>query len=230
MSNTLRFFVNDKRVSTAVNLVRQGYLLQVYPMHQRFADEEHWKNWWTDMSKPRIRIQVGSEKPALAIHPSLLLKAEVLRQDNSYDEPEWELKNRLRFTAPPGKYYIGDLCYVLSDHVYENVFGDLGGYDSGLYQKKNSSDFFLVDNTAYGDGLYGGSDGNEFGVDAGIIGICPVSLIEKGDGEGTIYEFKEPVVCRFNRGCFTFTSGSTKLVIDTAGEEDQDEEDYDYDQ
>lgn len=221
MSTTLRFFVNDKRVSTAVP-VKQGYLLQVYPMHQRFADEEQWRNWWTEMSKPRIRVMVGDTKPTLEIHPSLLAKSE----KKEPTESQWTFKNTLKFTAPPGKYYIGDLCYVLSEDVYDNVFGGLGGYDSGLYQKKGSSDFFLLDNTAYGDGVYYGTDGREFGVDAGIIGICPASLVVKGYGENTLYEFKEPVTCRFKKGRFAFSSGYIRLVINTVDDEEEDE-DYD---
>lgn len=141
------------------------------------------------------------------------------------NQSDWTHKETYKFTAPAGKYYIGDLCYALSDSVYESIFGNLGGYESGLYQKKDSTDFFLVDNTAYGDGLYGGTDGKEFAVDAGIIGICPASMIgpeKDGDG-GHIYEFKDPVKCRFSGGVFTFKSGYIRLVINTEGDDDESE-------
>ncbi len=57
-SKTLRFYVNTKRVSTAVRAT-DGYILQVYPMHQRFADEEDWKSFWEQhtVSRPILRAE-----------------------------------------------------------------------------------------------------------------------------------------------------------------------------
>ena len=57
-SKTLRFYVNNKRVSTAVR-VADGYILQVYPMRQRFADEEDWCSFWENHSvaKPTCRVE-----------------------------------------------------------------------------------------------------------------------------------------------------------------------------
>lgn len=57
-SKTLRFYVNNKRVSTAVR-VTDGYILQVYPMRQRFADEEDWCSFWENhsISKPTCHVE-----------------------------------------------------------------------------------------------------------------------------------------------------------------------------
>ena len=57
-SKTLRFYVNNKRVSTAVR-VADGYILQVYPMRQRFADEGDWLSFWENHSvaKPKCRVE-----------------------------------------------------------------------------------------------------------------------------------------------------------------------------
>jgi hypothetical protein len=135
----------------------------------------------------------------------------------TFNKNDWKYSSARATTIPAGDYYIGDLCYVLSEDIYHKVFGgDNRDYESGLYTGPNNQ-FFLVDNTAYGDGLYTGSDGKEFGVDAGIIGICPVSLMAKDDGGGHIYKFNKPVRCVFKNGVFRFEYGYNQLVIDTAG-------------
>jgi hypothetical protein len=68
--------------------------------------------------------------------------------------------------------------------------------------------------------MYPGSDGKEFGVDAGIIGICSASLMEKSGNGGHVYTFKAPVRCKFAAGRFFFTSQDKSLVIDTTGDDD----------
>ena len=137
----------------------------------------------------------------------------------SSNKADWTFAEKTKVTLPAGDYYIGDLCYVLGDKVYDGVFGGFD-YDSGLYTETKSGLSFLVASTAYGDGLYVSNDGKEFGVDAGIIGICPVALMAKDDGGGHIYEFKKPVDCKFRGGIFTFESGYQYIRINTQGEYD----------
>jgi hypothetical protein len=199
---TVRFFANTKRISTAV-YTKKGTFLQVYPEKKIFASENTWHCHWEAACKPRITVEEDKTKPPV----------KRLKEDN------WTFEPTMRFTAPPGEYYIGDLCYALESEVYDTIFGSLGGYDSGLYQEKGTENFFLVDNTAYGDGLYHGTDGKEFGVDAGIIGICPKALCKQDGNGGQFYTFKEPVKCRFGSGKFEFRSGYIHLVIDTLGNE-----------
>ena len=203
----VRFFNNNKRVATAV-YTKKGEFLQVYPEKKVFPSENNWKGYWEAACTPTFRVEEDKNAP-----PVRRLK-----------EDDWTAQEIFRFTAPAGEYYIGDLCYVLSDEVYDTIFGGLGGYDSGLYKEKGTERFFLVDNTAYGDGLYHGNDGKEFGVDAGIIGICPKSLCSKDGNGGQFYTFKEPVKCRFGKGKFEFRSGYIHLVIDTAGFDDDEDE------
>ncbi len=77
-------------------------------------------------------------------------------------------------TFPAGTYYIGDLCYCLPSEKWmalrDNELNGLIYYSS----------------TAYGDGSYTGSDGNEYFVDSGTIGICPVCEIKKTFTRGTV--------------------------------------------
>ena len=126
---------------------------------------------------------------------------------------DWTYSTKRTHTFPPGRYFIGDLCYALEDSIYESIFGGFE-YEQGFYKQKNSNHFFLVANTYFGDGLYTGSDGKEFGVDAGVISILPVCTMMKNDG-GHIYDFKEPVECTFFNGKFSFISGIQSFSIKT---------------
>lgn len=212
-SLTTRFFANNNRVSTAV-LTRKGEFFQVYPVKKFFPSENEWRSYWQQNTTVATRVEVETRppraSPAKAAKPKKQVKANV---------KDWMMRPVTKFTAPPGKYYIGDLCYALSDDIYDRIFG-LYGYESGLYSHNNGKDFFLVDGTAYGDGCYPSSDGKEFAVDAGIIGICPASLAGKGGDGGHFYTFDSEVRCSFKSGRFTFDSGYNTLVIDTTGDDD----------
>lgn len=270
----IRFFVNNKRVSTAVPL-NDGTILQVYPEKKKYLNETAWRASWenSSLSKPSIRVEqedasvrnvkknwicpacskgpgndhrmcictafnysvinweiacgirkdpvstsptVPRAPPATpSVSPSPVLNVKT-PNETGYPVNDWLYYNVKKFTCPPGKYYIGDLCYVLNDKIYDTIYGGRG-YEDGLYMKKYSNDFFFVAGTAYGDGSYRGSDGKSFGVDAGIIGICPASCMDHDDGGGHTYTFLESVECKFRGGVFSFISGFNHLTIDTAG-------------
>lgn len=212
-SNTFRFFVNNKRVSTAVK-VKNGNFLQVYPKKQWFPTQDHWQTFWEDTSKPMIHVEVPLKPEPVA----RIVRRQ--KQPTAVKESDWRFQELVtKLTVPAGKYYIGDLCYVLSDPIYETIFGKLGFWESGHYvEKEHPENFFFLNHTAYGDGTYPASDGNSFSVDAGIIGICPVSMMDKDDGGGRVYTFKNSVDCHFNNGVFLFKEKDTKkflLKIDT---------------
>jgi hypothetical protein len=93
-------------------------------------------------------------------------------------------------TMPAGKYYVGDLCYVMHE-CWDEVCGLFfkGRTDHGC----NEGEFVLKDgrrfvsiNTKYGDGGYYDQYGNEYGVDAGLIGCILIDDINfNADGNGT---------------------------------------------
>lgn len=205
MSQTLRLCVNEKRISTLV-ITKNGDFLQVYPTKKFFASEAYWRDSWRHLTHPSVSIKVDT---------SLKLPEKPSEVSNE----NWTYKEKFSYLAPPGQYYIGDLYYVLDDKLYDKVFGATA-YEGGFYQQKDTNNFFLVDTTAHGDGCFVGSDMREFCVDAGIIGITPVSCMAKNDGGGHIYTFKHPVECSFKNGRFSFRWGYNELVIDTAGEDD----------
>jgi len=116
------------------------------------------------------------------------------------------------YKLPPGNYYIGDICYVLNDSIYDGVFGSYG-YSSGWYTSEKGH--FLVSGTYAGDGAYIGTDGFEYGVDAGIIGIVSESLIEDVTPSGRNYNFPNGVDVKMKNGVFTFKTKDFNLTIDT---------------
>jgi hypothetical protein len=124
----------------------------------------------------------------------------------------------------PGKYVIGDICYFLSDNVYDNFWGKEKGYSEGFYPEQG----FAVAGTAYGDGTYTGTDGKEYGVDAGIIGIVEISKAVKlskwgNKIPGRIINVNEEVSFAFGNGIFTFIIDGNELEINTKDEEEEEE-------
>ena len=150
----------------------------------------------------------------------------------------------MKYTLTSNKgFYIGDICYVLSDEVYHDIWGSQNSYQDGKIQVGNYE--FAVDRTAYGDGYYLDNNGKDYSVDAGVIGCVPFELIDMDKlhenydprvnpidilndfgrfVEGSRAEFKTD-----DNGIFTITiDNRTTIVIDTnyeAGYEKDDEED-----
>jgi hypothetical protein len=238
MTSTVRIFVNNNRISTAVRL-KTGSILQVYPAKRNFASEEEWQKHWEVNLRPKLVLRWSDSDsddspapppPAPAPPAPRRLgtdKSNLGEAPKKAKLSDWNFtqKDKIVKSLPPGEYYIGDLCYVLGDNIYDNIFGGTG-YESGIYEEKGTGRVFLVNSTAYGDGLYVGSDGKEFAVDAGIIGICSKSLMAKDDGGGHVYTFRHPVGCRLHGGKFTFTDGSFYIDINTDGWDENDEDNY----
>ena len=132
----------------------------------------------------------------------------------------------------PGKYFIGDICYGLDAETYLEEFGKKYNYQSGDYGK------YAVAKTAYGDGIYTGSDGIEYGVDAGILGIVDLSTLPTYN-EDLLNKLGRVIECNnltmsAEGGIFTFNFDGNEIVIDTTEDfedefEEEVEENFDYD-
>lgn len=135
---------------------------------------------------------------------------------------------------PAGRYYVGDLCYVM--HPEWNECCSLffaGRSDHGC----NEGEFTLKDgrrfanfNTAYGDGSYMSNIGTEHCVDSGSIGCILVSDIRDEsctDMErlGAIVEFATPFEVYYEGGVIHFGH----VAIDTDPEYEEEDYDCDYD-
>lgn len=74
-------------------------------------------------------------------------------------------------------FYVGDLCYVLPRELYFGVWGNKYNFDMGKIKDPKTNLDFAVGDTAHGDGCYYGTNGKQFPVDSGTIGIAPLEMI-----------------------------------------------------
>jgi len=127
-----------------------------------------------------------------------------------------------------GKYWCGDLCYVINNR-WDEVCNLLFPPDSKGDHRSNEGELeleggikFAIYGTAWGDGCYADNFGNEYGVDAGVIGCIKVDdlakLGEKVSDLGTIHEFPEDFETSYQDGVITF--GHVKIDTDMCFEEE----------
>ena len=118
-----------------------------------------------------------------------------------------------------GEYYVGDLCYVMSDEEWEEVCRL-----TIVGQKCISGEFTMADgrrfamyNTRWGDGIYQDKSYKKYSVDSGTIGCIKVEDIkydkygERLDTLGNIYKFDSDFVSSVNEGLIQFG----RVLIDT---------------
>lgn len=139
-------------------------------------------------------------------------------------------------TMPAGRYYVGDLCYVMHNEWAEACYLFFTGRsDYGC----NEGEFNLADgrrfvnfNTAYGDGTYYDLDRRyEFGVDSGSIGCIKVEDIrEELPIDAVIVEFERDFTCWRDEGLLMF--GDVHIETDPSFEEDdyegEEEDEFSY--
>lgn len=141
-------------------------------------------------------------------------------------------------TMPAGKYYVGDLCYVM--HKEWDEFCDLTISGNkcleGEFTLKDGRRFATF-STAYGDGLYKDQFGNRYSVDAGLIGCIKIDDLDLENEDnftsgGQVVEFKQDFSVNGGRSQLgSDWSGIIQIghvLIDTDGD-GFDDEDYDCD-
>ena len=131
----------------------------------------------------------------------------------------------------PGRYYIGDPCYVIR---YDAPDGDnwaklleLLEIEDGQNYRNGDVEFkgerLWMHGTAHGDGGYVGSDGNEYVVDSGTIGVVPAALMDVPEDEikglGRMVDFGSGFSVEYVGGSFFIGS----IEINTEDEEDDGE-------
>lgn len=131
-------------------------------------------------------------------------------------------------TMPAGKYYIGDLCYVMHGEWDEYCALTINGNAclDGEFTLKDGRRFATY-GTAYGDGCYPASNGAQLGVDAGLIGCIRVDDItpakENNIKLGTIVEFAGPFETSEHNGTICFGH----ITVETGFEDEEDYPEYD---
>lgn len=129
----------------------------------------------------------------------------------------------------PGLYYIGDLCYVLDDKDWDEVCElTIDGHQclSGEFQFKDGRRFAMY-NTKFGDGVYQDQFGNRYCVDSGSIGCILIghttkSLLDEMKQLGAVVEMQHDFDTCSSDGLIKICS----TTIDTAGDWEEDEYDY----
>ena len=131
-------------------------------------------------------------------------------------------------TMPAGRYYIGDLCYVMHpewDECCELFFPP--GYTSrgaeGEFTLRDGRRFASF-GTAFGDGEYYNNMGTSHLVDSGSIGCIRIEDIRDNTYDnieelGAVVEFAEPFEVSANAGILKFGP----VEIDTAEGSEQEE-------
>jgi hypothetical protein len=106
-----------------------------------------------------------------------------------------------------GKYYIGDLCYVMDNDEWKQVCKrTIQGerFVDGEFRFNDGREFAIY-STAYGDGEYNDYYGNSYSVDSGTIGCIKVEDIKANKYDdierlGAIVDFETDFVTSGGRG------------------------------
>ena len=136
---------------------------------------------------------------------------------------------------PAGKYYVGDLCYVMHPEWDEFCRITISG-NKCLEGEFNLSDGrrFATFGTAYGDGEYSSNQGTSHSVDAGLIGCIRIEDIRDPEATeaamqslGAIVEFDRPFECSGGSGARNWDGviyfGNLEIYT---GDEELEEENY----
>lgn len=133
-------------------------------------------------------------------------------------------------TMPAGTYYVGDLCYVMSNEWSEVCNITISGNDclEGEFEMPDGRRFATL-GTAWGDGTYDSNVGTEHAVDSGTIGCIALKDIREGarsdlERLGAVIEFTSDFEVRKDGGELIFGH----VIIDTDPDYN-DEEDYEDD-
>lgn len=122
----------------------------------------------------------------------------------------------MTYTLPPGTYYIGDPCYVFERESWDTIGEQTEWFHKTPIAELNGMQL-LAFGTAYGDGDYADQFGNRYPVDAGLIGVVPVFLMERKTRDMRYITSDEPLVCSEHDGVLTFG----KIRIDTKQEDEE---------
>lgn len=125
---------------------------------------------------------------------------------------------------PEGTYWVGDPCYFVPDELWMEYLQTGGEHYEigGLTIQLSDGRLVAAHGTAYGDGVYKGSDGFGYGVDAGLLGVVQVlpGDNEPSEGLGTKVTFDQPFTVSYESG--TVEIGHIRIDTDS----DDDEQPY----
>lgn len=140
--------------------------------------------------------------------------------------------------VPAGTYYVGDPCYAFTHEQWDELLArndvldrpvgyiltTIGAEPPGTPTAVHVVCF----GTAYGDGCYEDQYGNEYGVDAGLLGVVPAWFVEANgedaaDTGGHIFTFTADFTVTYRDGKVCFGDEASGVLIDTDPQGDDDE-------
>lgn len=128
-----------------------------------------------------------------------------------------------------GKYYVGDLCYVMTDADWNEVCElTIKGNDciDGEFTMKDGRRFAMY-GTKFGDGTYSDQYGNSYCVDSGSIGCIleeHISTYDWNKDMGALITFESTFITGGGRGTKEWegTIQFGRVAIETAVEYEDD--------
>lgn len=129
-------------------------------------------------------------------------------------------------------FFVGDPCYVIPKRYWDEYVDEYYKASERGYTHFNFRGVVVGgSNTKHGDGSYLTDDGDEIDVDAGIIGVTPLELIEDSIGYGgRTITGKHQASVEYKDGNITVSiKGEQDIEIQTGKEYDEDDYEDGYD-
>lgn len=124
---------------------------------------------------------------------------------------------------PAGLYWVGDPCYAFDDQAVWMALLESAGIEANPTPRIMEADAkgrsFVASGTAYGDGTYFDEHGNEYGVDAGLIGVTPVVAGQQTPAGMREVRFDGPFSVEYSDG--TIKVGDIEIDTDPEPEADE---------
>ena len=110
-----------------------------------------------------------------------------------------------------GTYFLGDPCYAVPESLWMPLLESCNYYQDspvGTVKKNGQTYEVLAFGTAYGDGVYQDNQGHSYPVDAGLIGLTPIELVEgiPRPDLGRVVTFERNFICVGEEGMMHFGS------------------------
>jgi hypothetical protein len=121
-------------------------------------------------------------------------------------------------TLPAGLYYVGDLCYVMTDPEWDQVCNLLASDRDGQLSLPDGRQF-VIHSTAFGDGEYNDQAGRAYGVDSGTIGAILVEDItdpnfDRTNSGGHLIEFESSFTSSYDKNGGVISIGRIRIQTD----------------
>ena len=124
--------------------------------------------------------------------------------------------------VPAGQYVLGDPCYAVPNDDWDELLASCDYFRNpiGLVRDGLQTFYVLGFSTRWGDGEYLGSNGMSYPVDAGLIGLVPVEMVNDLESHyQNIVTFTKDTVCSYN-GSGRLVFGGISIETDPAEEEE----------